>query len=83
MPGMLTPDEMEELRAARGARFDRRFLELMIRHHEGALMMVAELLASPGAAQEAETFRFAADVEADQQAEIQRMRALLARLEQD
>jgi hypothetical protein len=39
--------------------------------------MVARLLATPGAAQESETFGFASDVDADQRAEIARMRALL------
>ena len=50
MPGMLTPDEMEQLAAAKGAEFDRLFLEGMIKHHGGALTMVKELLATPGAA---------------------------------
>jgi uncharacterized protein (DUF305 family) len=77
MPGMLTPEEMAELAAATGPAFDRLFLERMIRHHEGALLMVAELLAAEGAAQAPEVFRFASDVEADQRAEIGRMRALL------
>ena len=77
MPGMLTADELARLAAARGDAFDRLFLTSMIRHHEGALTMVARLLATPGAAQESETFAFASDVDADQRAEIARMRALL------
>lgn len=80
MPGMLAPAELARLEQARGLAFDRLFLELMIRHHEGALVMVAELLRTPGAAQESEIYRFAADVDADQRAEIRRMRALLAAL---
>ena len=43
MPGMLTPEEMARLEAAAGIEFDRLFLELMIRHHDGALIMVNEL----------------------------------------
>jgi uncharacterized protein (DUF305 family) len=78
MPGMLAPEEMARLSAATGAEFERLFLELMIRHHQGALSMVAELLATPGAAQEADTFRFASDVDADQRAEIARMQRMLA-----
>ncbi|HVE77400.1 MAG TPA: DUF305 domain-containing protein, partial [Gemmatimonadaceae bacterium] len=78
MPGMLTPAELAELAGASGALFDRLFLERMIRHHEGALTMVADLFATPGAAQESEVFRFASDVDADQRAEIARMRAVLA-----
>ncbi|MDF1503946.1 DUF305 domain-containing protein [Roseisolibacter sp. H3M3-2] len=77
MPGMLTDAELARLGAARGAAFDRLFLELMIRHHEGALAMVAEYFKTPGAGQEPEAFRLASDVDADQRAEIRRMRALL------
>ena len=79
MPGMLTADEMSRLAEAKGVAFDRLFLELMIRHHEGALVMVKTLLAQPGAAQDSDIFAFASDVEADQSIEIERMRALLGR----
>ena len=78
MPGMLTPEEMARLSAARGPELDRLFLELMIKDHEGALVMVKDLLAAPGAGQEADVFAFVSDVEADQQMEIDRMRAALA-----
>src|SRR5262245_43440013 len=40
MPGMLTQAEMEKLAAAKGADFDRLFLEGMIKHHQGAITMV-------------------------------------------
>ncbi|HET9369876.1 MAG TPA: DUF305 domain-containing protein [Vicinamibacterales bacterium] len=80
MPGMLTPGEMATLAAAKGAEFDKLFLAAMIKHHEGALVMVKELFDSPGAGQRAEIFAFASDVEADQSAEISRMRAMLATL---
>ena len=78
MPGMLTPDQMAQLSAAKGTEFDRLFLEFMIQHHEGALTMVKDLMASPGAAQESNMFAFASDVEADQSAEITRMRRMRA-----
>jgi uncharacterized protein (DUF305 family) len=77
MPGMLTAEELARLGAATGTGFERLFLQLMIRHHEGALAMVRALFGSPGAGQESELFRLASDVEADQRAEIARMRALL------
>jgi uncharacterized protein (DUF305 family) len=77
MPGMLTAEEMERLAAAKGAEFDRLFLEGMIKHHGGALTMVATLLSAPGAAQESEVFAFVSDVEADQRMEIDRMSAML------
>jgi uncharacterized protein (DUF305 family) len=77
MPGMLTAEEMERLRAAKGPEFDRLFLQYMIKHHEGALTMVEELFRNPGAGQEPEVFAFASDVDADQRMEIDRMGALL------
>jgi uncharacterized protein (DUF305 family) len=80
MPGMLTAGELAQLGRATGTTFDRLFLEYMIRHHEGALTMVKQLFATPGAAQETETYRFATDVDADQRTEIARMQALLKRL---
>ena len=80
MPGMLTSDEMARLAAARGAAFDRLLLEFMIKHHEGALAMVRELFATPGAGQESEIYAFASDVDADQRMEIERMRAMLKEL---
>ena len=78
MPGMLTAAQMTALAKARGAEFDRLFLTGMIQHHEGAVTMVKELFATTGAAQPTDIFRFASDVDADQRAEITRMRALLA-----
>ena len=78
MPGMLTPEQMSALTAAKGAAFDRLFLEGMIQHHGGALTMVHDLFATPGAGQEADIFGFASDVDADQRAEIDRMRSMLA-----
>ncbi len=77
MPGMLTPDQMAQLEAARGRDFDRLFLQLMIQHHEGALTMVRDLYNSPGAAQESIVYHFASEVDADQGIEIRRMRELL------
>jgi uncharacterized protein (DUF305 family) len=77
MPGMLTQEEMDRLAAAKGEEFDRLFLEGMIKHHGGALTMVKELFAAPGAGQEVEIFSFASDVDADQRMEIDRMGAML------
>jgi len=81
MPGMLSADEMAKLAAAKGPEFDRLFLEGMIKHHTGALTMVAELFATPGAAQESDIFAFASDVDADQRMEIDRMSAMLKELQ--
>ena len=77
MPGMLTPEQMQQLDAAKGPDFDRLFLTFMIQHHQGALTMVDHLFGSPGAGQEPTVFRFASDVSADQTTEIDRMRTML------
>jgi uncharacterized protein (DUF305 family) len=78
MPGMLSPDQMEALRTAEGDTFDQFFLEYMIQHHTGALVMVEALFDTPGAGQDSKVFQFATDVDADQRAEMDRMRMLLA-----
>jgi uncharacterized protein (DUF305 family) len=79
MPGMASQAELKRLRAARGDAFDRLFLELMIRHHEGALTMVRQLDLNGGAF-EPNVGAFARHVEADQAIEIARMESLLRQL---
>ena len=79
MPGMLTPKQMQSLRAARGAEFDHLFLTGMVQHHNGALTMVDTLFKTPGAGQDADLFNFATDVDNTQRAEIRIMQNLLAR----
>src|SRR5499427_4831855 len=81
MPGMLTPEEMERLAAAKGAEFDRLFLEGMIKHHGGAITMVHDLFATEGAGQTPEIFSYASDVDADQRMEIDRMGSMLRELQ--
>ena len=78
MPGMLTPEQMQQLDAARGTEFDRLFLTYMIQHHRGALTMVKDLFATPGAGQDELVFKFATDVNVDQTTEIARMERMLA-----
>jgi uncharacterized protein (DUF305 family) len=81
MPGMLTAQQLRELAEARERAFDRLFLALMIEHHQGAVEMVSELVATDGAAQDEEVFRFASDVQVDQITEIARMERMLAELD--
>jgi uncharacterized protein (DUF305 family) len=78
MPGMLTPEQMKALDAARGAQFDELFLTGMIQHHKGALTMVADLRAA-GGAHETNIGDFCNQVDNDQRAEIVRMYGLLGR----
>jgi uncharacterized protein (DUF305 family) len=77
MPGMLTAEQMDALRKAKGAEFDHLFLTGMIQHHNGALIMVKDLFDTAGAGQDAELFNFATDVDTGQRAEIKIMQAML------
>jgi uncharacterized protein (DUF305 family) len=80
MAGMLTEAQLKRLDAATGVEFDRAFLTLMIQHHEGALKMVEDLFAKPGAGQEVDVNVFANDVVSVQTAEIGAMRQMLSQL---
>ena len=78
--GMATAEQMDALAALEGVDFDRLFLTLMIRHHEGAVDMVDDLPDQPGSAYDPILFEFTSDINNDQTAEIERMSALLATL---
>jgi uncharacterized protein (DUF305 family) len=80
MPGMLTPEQMEALRKAKGTEFDRLFLQGMIQHHGGALTMVKDLYNTAGAGQDAEVFNFTSDVDNGQRAEIKIMQSMLDKM---
>jgi uncharacterized protein (DUF305 family) len=77
MPGMLTTEQMDALRKAKGGEFDHLFLTGMIQHHHGALTMVKELFDTAGAGQDAELFNFATDADNSQRAEIKIMQNML------
>lgn len=78
MPGMLNDAQLAALDKARGSDFDRLFLTAMIAHHEGAVSMVNELLASHNPANDDLVYKMASDVYADQTTEIERMTKMLA-----
>ena len=82
MPGMLTDEQMKQLDESRGRQFDSLFLTFMIQHHRGAVTMVNTLLASQGAAQDDQVFKFQSDIYADQTTEIDRMQRMLFTLSQ-
>ena len=83
MKGMASPEDMKALAAAKGTDFDRKFLTLMIAHHDGALDMVETLLDEDGTAADPVLFQFVGDVESEQKAEIGKMDKLLASLSSD
>ena len=80
MAGMLTPEQLKELDAARGVDFDRAYLEMMIQHHAGALRMVDDLFNTALAGQEVDVNVFANDVVTAQTTEIGIMQKLLTQL---
>jgi uncharacterized protein (DUF305 family) len=80
MPGMLTPEQMQELDEARGTEFDRVFLTYMIQHHRGAVTMVEDLFGGEAATQDEAVFKLASDIQADQLTEIARMGRMLTAL---
>ena len=83
MAGMATPEQLKDLADSEGTDFDRRFLELMITHHEGAIIMVENLTSQPGSAYDPVLFDFTNDIINDQKAEIERMSSVLSTLSSD
>ncbi|CAN5489389.1 DUF305 domain-containing protein [soil metagenome] len=77
MPGMMSDQEMTELEASTGAEFDRMFLDMMVRHHEGAVEM-SEIELEEGENEEA--LQLAEDIIDTQENEIAEMEDLLADL---
>jgi uncharacterized protein (DUF305 family) len=74
MDGMMSSSEMDEMGAMTGTAFDKMWLELMIRHHEGAIAM-AHTVKTGG--QNADVLALADEVINAQQVEIDEMKALL------
>ncbi|MFI6320425.1 DUF305 domain-containing protein [Nonomuraea sp. NPDC050556] len=77
MPGMATPEQMEQLKAATGDAFDRLFLTLMIAHHRGAIEMSTKAITT-GSHQRIN--ELATEVGVEQTAEIRRMQDIQAAL---
>ncbi|WP_262106701.1 DUF305 domain-containing protein [Arthrobacter sp. Marseille-P9274] len=77
MSGMMSDADLDKLRGAEGTDASRMFLEQMIEHHEGAITM-AEQEAANGS--DAQAVVLAKKIVADQQAEIDKMKGLLAGL---
>lgn len=75
MDGMMTEDEMRQLEQATGPAFDALWLELMIRHHEGALEMANDVLAS---SKDPRVIALAEAILVSQAEEIAQMKGMLA-----
>ncbi|MFH7600568.1 DUF305 domain-containing protein [Streptomyces racemochromogenes] len=76
MSGMMSGEEMDRLTRASGKEFDTAFLQLMVRHHEGAVAM-ARTEQKDGGYQPAK--EMAAAIIGSQSAEITRMNGLLGK----
>ena len=74
MEGMMSADEMAELEQLEGAEFDRAWMEMMIRHHEGAIAM-AKTEQEDGSLDDVKAL--ADTIIAAQQKEIDEMQGLL------
>ena len=80
MPGMLSQEQLNELRDAKGVEFDRLFLTYMIQHHKGAVIMVRNLYDQDGVGRDEEAFKLASAIHVDQITEITRMEQMLDNL---
>jgi uncharacterized protein (DUF305 family) len=76
MGGMLTDDELADLNAASGKNFDLLWLEGMTEHHEGAIHMSSMIKD----ARNSEIRIFGENIVRDQSAQIEQMKAMIARL---
>ena len=83
MMGMATPEQMEQLKDSNSTDFDRMYLNLMIKHHEGAIDMVERLHEYPGSAYDPQLYEFVSDLTNDQAVEIERMNGSLIDLSDD
>ena len=72
MPGMMGQAEMDELMGLKGTRFDLAFVDMMTRHHQGAIEMATTEL---GAGSLGEVKQLAQQIITAQQREIQQMAA--------
>ncbi|MBI4939576.1 MAG: DUF305 domain-containing protein [Actinobacteria bacterium] len=75
MPGTMSDDDMKKLGAAKGAEFDRMWLQLMIAHHQGALTMANQELATTA---DPKVKTLAEAIVSGQTKEIDTMKGLLA-----
>jgi uncharacterized protein (DUF305 family) len=77
MAGMMSVDEMDALMGSTGSEFDKMWLEMMIKHHEGAIIQAQDVMASGSYA---EIMVLAEEIISVQFAEIAEMRVLLEQL---
>ncbi|EXU62728.1 hypothetical protein Z951_39805 [Streptomyces sp. PRh5] len=77
MPGMMSDKDMKELKAAKGADFDKMFAQMMIGHHNGAIDMAKDEQKN---GKNATAKKLADDVVKTQTAEVKQLRGMLDKL---
>ncbi|MFD7446696.1 DUF305 domain-containing protein [Streptomyces sp. NPDC059909] len=77
MPGMMSDKDMDALMAAKGTDFDRKFAQMMIDHHNGAIDMARDEQAN---GRNADAKKLADAVDTGQSAEVERLQSILDRL---
>ncbi|MEU0846185.1 DUF305 domain-containing protein [Streptomyces sp. NPDC005962] len=77
MDGMMSQKDMDRLKAAKGADFDRAFAQMMIDHHKGAITMAEDEQKS---GRDAKAKKLAGDVVKNQSTEVTTLRKILDRL---
>ena len=75
MDGMLSESELADLREAKDKEFDRLFLQGMIKHHEGAIVMAQDVAASKNK----DVTDLSASIISAQESEISKMKELLTK----
>lgn len=79
MSGMVSENDMANLRSLSGHEFDHEFLILMVAHHEGAIDMARQVL---DGGESAKVRALASSIDEVQRAEIRQMKALIEELSQ-
>ena len=83
MSGMASPLQLKNLENSKSVDFDRLFLQLMIAHHDGAIVMVDDLKEQPGSRYDQLLSEFVSDLVNDQAIEIERMNRILINISDD
>ncbi|MFF5188010.1 DUF305 domain-containing protein [Streptomyces sp. NPDC000345] len=77
MNGMMSDEDMDELKGMKGAEFDKMFAQMMIDHHNGAIAMAKDEQKN---GQNADAKKMASDIVTGQSAEVKQLQSILDRL---
>lgn len=75
--GMMSDADMKELKAMKGAEFDKMFAQMMIDHHNGAITMAKDEQKN---GKNADAVKMAGDIVEGQSAEVKQLQSILDRL---